>query len=164
MGSSCKQIVTVTKRIDRFTWNFACKSRKGDFKSYFIRKPLFALNNALFSHVSMMGQPWDIQRGGVNIILTLHQSRNNSWTTALIFMKFGMVTLLWSGWRLMKRKTFAIEFDYVFYILEIRDFIFKEKLKKITTMSKVVFYMILAILICSDWLQSLGTCSCNLNN
>ena len=139
MSSSCKETVTVPKRIDRFAWNFACKSRKTDFKSYYTRKPSFASNKAFFFHVSMTGQPWDIQRGGVNIILTLHQIRNSSLTTAPIFIKFGMVTLLWSGWRLINRKTFAIEFDYVFYILEIRHSIFKEKLKKITTMSMVVF-------------------------
>ena len=139
MCSSCKETVTVPKRIDRFTWNFACKSSKSDFRSYYTRKPLFTWNKAFYFHVSMMGQPWDIQRAGVNIILTLHQIRNSSLTTASIFIKFGMVTLIWSGWRLIKRKTFAIEFDYVFYIIEIRHFIFKEKLKKITTMSEVVF-------------------------
>ena len=125
--------------MDRFTWNFACKSRKSHFTRQCIRKPSFVLKKALLLRVSVMGQLWDIERGGVNIILTLHQIRNSFLTVASILMKIGMLMLLWSGWSLMKRKAFAIEFDYDLYSIEIRHLIFEEKSEKISSSSKIAF-------------------------
>ena len=55
------------------------------------------LKKALLLRVSVMGQLWDMERGGVNIILTLHQIRNSFLTVASILMKIGMLMLLWSG-------------------------------------------------------------------